>query len=366
MPAPRKSLQKPEQPSGLSKARRRIVVEGAIAPSSSSDTSYFASGNEKENIQFFSSGCSTVDEALGGGFAMRRVSNIVGDKSTGKTLLAMEAAANFALQYPDGVIRYAEAEDAFDSPYADALGIPMHRIELNKPGEKLNTVEDWYNDLNRWMDTQKGRPGLYIEDSLDALSDSAEMDRGFDEGSFGGNKPKQIGKLFRMINSRMAEQNVHLMIISQMRDKIGVTFGETKTRSGGKALDFYSAQIMWLADLGKIKRTVNGIERIVGIDVRAKIKKNKVGLAFREADYPVLFGYGIDDLTSMVEWLLATKREAILDKLGFSKSGYKTRLTSIRNKGGQPVQELRAQLRKHVREEWAKIETDFLPQSRKY
>jgi recombination protein RecA len=349
------------------------LVEGATAPSSDEDdvpptnskTSYFTSGTEDKDLEFFSSGCALVDEVLGGGYALGRTSNLVGDKSAGKTLLAMEGMANFALKYPDGAMRYAEAEDAFDERYAEALGAPVSRIEFNGKNP-MATIEDWYNDLNRWMDTQKDRPGLYIVDSLDALSDDAEMKREFDEGTFGGNKPKQIGKLFRMINERMAEQRVHLMVVSQLRDKIGVTFGETKTRSGGKALDFYASQIMWLAEIGKIKRTVNGIERVVGVDVRARVKKNKVGLPFRECEYPILFGYGVDDLQAMVDWLFAVKRDELLKEIGFSKTGAKIRINNIRNKGGAEAREMRNTLRALVRQEWAKIENSFLPQSSKY
>lgn len=353
--ATRKIIQ-PEEGSG----RRRIEVEGAPAPS------YFASGADKASLEFFSTGCGLIDEALGGGWALGRVSNIVGDRSAGKTLLAMESSANFALAFPDGAIRYAESEEAFDPPYASALGIPMDRIELNKDGVPLGTVEEWYDDLIRWLDATKGRPGLYIIDSLDALSDAAEMERGFDEGSFGGNKPKQIGKLFRMCIDRIAQERKHLMVISQLRDKLGVTFGETKTRSGGKALDFYATHIMWLAEKSKIKRKIGEVERIVGVEVQAYVKKNKVGLPFRKADYPVLYGYGVDDLMAMAEWAFEVKRDELMKELGFSKNGYKVRITNIRNKGGKEAQDMRAALRKLVRQEWARIETDFLPPSRKY
>ncbi len=339
--------------------RRRIVAEeGASAPS------YFASGADK-NLEFFSSGCALIDEALGGGWVLGRVSNVVGDKSAGKTLLAMESSANFALAYPDGMIRYGESESAFDVPYARALGMPVDRIEFNEKNP-MRTVEDLYDDLSRCLDAWKDRPGLYIIDSLDALSDAAEMDREFDEGSFGGTKPKAIGKLFRMLIERIEQQRVHFMVISQLRDKLGVTFGETKTRSGGKALDFYATHIMWLAEKAKLKRKIGEIERIVGVEVQAYVKKNKIGLPFRKADYSVLFGYGVDDLMAMAEWAYEVKRDELMKDLGFSKNGYKIRIANLRNKGGDEARDMRDALRKLVRQEWAKIETDFLPQSRKY
>src|ERR1019366_3976564 len=87
---------------------------------------YFSS--PKTGIEFISSGCHNLDLALGGGWAEGRVSNIVGDKSTGKSLLAIEACANFAIKYPKGTIRYREAEAAFDRPYAEALGMPVDHV----------------------------------------------------------------------------------------------------------------------------------------------------------------------------------------------------------------------------------------------
>jgi len=154
--------------------------------------------------------------------------------------------------------------------------------------------------------------------------------------------------------------------VSQLRDKIGVTFGETKTRSGGKALDFYASQIMWLAEIAKIKRKIGDVERVVGVDVKARVKKNKVGLPFRECEYPILFGYGVDDLLAMVSWLYDVKRDDALKDIGFSKNGYKIRINNIRNKGGEEARAMRKTLRAIVRREWAAIETSFLPQSSKY
>lgn len=360
---------------GAEPARERRALKTEVAPATSS---YFALGSEKTNIKFVSSGCCVMDEALGGGYALGRVANIVGDRSSGKTLKAMELCANFVRQYPKGWIRYAESEAAFDQEYAAALGIPISRIIFNDASPVLTakkegagmmeTVEDWYEDALHYLDDHKAskEPGLYIIDSLDALSDEAEQKREFDEGSYGGTKPKQIGKLFRTLVSRFEEQDVLLVVISQLRDKLNVTFGETKTRSGGRALDFYATHIVWLAELEKMKRTIDGIERVIGVKVEAYVKKNKVGLPFRRARYPILFGYGIDDLTAAVEWLIDSKREELLKDLGLSKSGYKVRLQSLRDKGGAEAAELRAALAKVVREEWAKVETTFLPKSTKY
>lgn len=379
-------------------AGRRIIGKAAErAPALSATATavnYFASGASKSNLRFTSSGCSLYDCALGGGYVLGRVVNIVGDKSSGKTLLAMEATANFARDYPNGWIRYAEAEAAFDQEYAAALGIPVDRIIFNDPDKMIATVEDLYEDLKWHLEKFSDRPGMYIIDSLDALSDEAELGREFDAGTYGGTKPKQIGQLFRRLVAKLERQGVTFIVISQLRDKLNVTFGETKTRSGGRALDFYASHIVWLAELGKLKRTFRGQERVVGLEVEAHVKKNKVGPAFRKARYTLLFGYGIDDMSASADFLCDVGREKLLHDIGMKKAAstraktradaddarskaaatpksaalpsYKDVIAELRDNGGPQARELNDKLATLVRQEWAIIEQEFLPKSTKY
>lgn len=352
--------------------RKRVVAEAATETPPARKRrvavaagSYFTS--EKTSLNFVKSGCVTMDCVLGGGWVLGRVANIVGDRSSGKTLLAIEACANFHRDYPNGAIRYAESESAFDEFYAAALGMPIESVEFNRD-RPMRTVEDWYNDTVRFLDAREkdGKPGLYILDSFDALSDDAELKREIDKGTFGAAKAKKSGELFRKLIDRIERSKVLLIVVSQIRDKLNVTFGETKTRSGGRALDFYATHIVWLAEIGKIKKTINKIDRPVGVNVKVRCKKNKVGLPFRECEYPIIFGYGIDDMTSSVEWLIAHGFEEDLDEVGMTKAGYKVRIAKLRDIGGGDVAEVRTKLAQLVQKRWAQVDESFMPKASKY
>src|SRR5216684_6169902 len=139
-------------------------------------------------LKFIHTGCTLLNCVIGGGWPLGRISNIKGDTSTGKSLLAIEACVNFARQYPQGKIFYREIESAFDTSYAAFLGMPLDRVDF---GDGFFTVEDVYEDISKILkDEAKAESGLYIIDSLDALSDRAELERDIDKGTFSANKPK--------------------------------------------------------------------------------------------------------------------------------------------------------------------------------
>lgn len=300
-------------------------------------------------LQFFSSGCTPLDLVLGGGYPLGRISNIIGDRSSGKTLLAIESCANFNITFHKGEIYYQEAEAAFDEDYAKRLGMPIDKINFVRD---IRTVEETFNKLSEIV--QNNKQTLYIIDSLDALSDKAELEREIDEGSYGGDKPKKMSELFRRLTKEIEKSQMHFMIISQERDKIGMTFGRKSSRSGGRALDFYASQIIWLAELGKRKKVIDKVDRKVGINVRIKCDKNKISMPFRECDIPIIFGYGIDDVTACLEWLKSVGR---LEESGFKTIGIENIETDAET--AQRVKELTINI-------WNEIEENFKPKVSKY
>tara|TARA_R100001460_G_scaffold27881_6_gene55916 strand:+ start:1687 stop:2709 length:1023 start_codon:yes stop_codon:yes gene_type:complete len=313
---------------------------------------------EEPKTATFSTGCTLLNCVLGGGWAYSRVANIIGDKSTGKTLLAIEACANFALENPTGKIVYVEAEAAFDEDYAESLGLPLGRVEFP---DGIDTVEDVFEDLDKRM--AEDVRTLYIIDSFDALSDRDEAKRAIDQGSYGQSKQKKTSELFRRMIQRFKRSNVTLLIISQVRDAIGVAFGDKLKRSGGRALDFYATHALWLAHLGQIKKTSKGVQRTVGVRVKAQCKKNKVGPAFRSCEFPLLFGYGVEDLQAGLDWLVEVKRT---DSIGMSLEDAKKLSSKVSKLTDEEYEQDRANVINAVKQVWMEIENGFKPRRRKY
>jgi recombination protein RecA len=309
----------------------------------------------KTSLKFIKSGCQLFDLALGGGWARGRMANIVGDKSTGKTLLAIEACANFARDIPEGDIYYREAEAAFDKPYAEAIGMPLDRVNFGEA--PLDTVEDMFEELTGIAEQAKV-PILYIVDSLDALTDREEVARDIDKGTYGAGKAKKLSELFRRLVRMLETKDITFMIVSQTRMKIGaLPFQKQWTRTGGRAIDFYASQVVYLAQTKLLTREVSKIKRPVGIEVLAKLDKNKVALPFREASYNIMFGFGIDDLRASLEWL---KAQGLLAQVGIHDKAIDIAAKRFKEKAF--VDKVNAV----VAQRWYEIESSFLPTERKY
>jgi recombination protein RecA len=325
--------------------------------------SYFVS--EKPNYSFISSGCALLDCVLGGGFPLGRITNIIGDKSTAKTALATEAVINFTLKYPDGAPAYRDTEAAFDLEYATAMGLDRGKVDLGDPDKPITTVEDFMREFNDYLAerVKTKTPGMYVIDCLDALSDEGEMDRDVGDKSYGMAKPKLLSEFFRKTARKIETSKVNLLIISQVRDNIGAMFGEKYRRSGGKALDFYSSQCLWLAHIETLKKEINKVKRPYGVSIRAKCKKNKVALPLRECDFDFRFGFGVEDAEASVAWLKEVGR---LRDADLNPSDYKEYVRAFDDMSSQDYEKERRKLGAAVRNVWREIEVSFLPKRSKY
>lgn len=319
----------------------------------------------ESSCEFLPSGSTLLDQVLGGGWAQSRIINLVGDRSSGKTLLAIEACANFAAKFKAKDICYAEAEAAFDSNYAKSIGLP-DGVHFLTEEEQFDTVEGWYEHFKGWLTKRKSNQGpcLYILDSMDALSDDAEMKREIGEGSFGAAKAKKLSELFRRIVRLAQKKQCTLIVISQLREAIGVMFGEKHRRSGGKALDFYCSQIVWLAERGKIKQKVRGKDYTIGLNVLARTKKNKVGIPFRDANLTIIFSYGVDDEISMLDWLKEQKAENLI--VMEPKACREAIMECRKNGERDALADISDDLKAAVRKRWRQIEKQLAPTMKKY
>ena len=320
------------------------------------------STNGRAPLQFVGSGSMLLDRVLGNnGWAVGRVANLVGDRSSGKTLIAVEACANFMhyVASPND-IRYVEAEMAYDEEYGRQIGMP----EDVHPVDNIGTVEALFKDLGEFTTARKGckTPSLYVVDSLDAMSDEAELKRDMGDGTYGTAKAKMMSEGFRRLISAISDANCTVLIISQMRDKINVMFGEKHTRSGGRALDFYASQIVWLSEIGKITKVVGGIKYTTGTHIKARNKKCKVGPAFRDAEMTLWFKYGIDDEGSMLDYLTGAKMLSTKEADDIYAQMYEARKAQDR----EWMEAINAYLREMVADHWDSVEAQLEPPMRKY
>jgi recombination protein RecA len=251
-------------------------------------------------------------------------------------------------------VMYREAEQAFNPQYAAALGMPMDNVDFGD--NPLDTVEDLFEDLERVVKRKSKHPVLYFCDSLDALSDRAEMERDMDKGSYGAEKAKKLSQMFRRTVRDLGRSNVTVGIVSQVRDKIGAMFGRKTTRSGGRALDFYASQVVYLAHIGIVNKTVSNIKRATGVKIKAMVDKNKVSLAYRDAEFQIQFGYGVNDALACLEWL---KQVGSLKESGVKPDEIKTRARQM------DAAEL-AQVHAIVEARWFELEKSFIPDRKKY
>ena len=255
-----------------------------------------------------------------GGWAAGRMSHIVGDSTAGKSFVALSGCAELLYSglFDNTLPYYDDAEAANQFNMKKLFGSKSELIlapEYAEDGSPVfsATVEEFHdNVLEKCIE---GHPFLYILDSMDSIDtddDAVKAEKDMKarkegkkiKGSYGMGKAKANSDLLKRMCGRIEKTNSHLQIISQTRDDVNPVTFSTKTHSGGRALKFYATHQVWLAVVGTITKEVRGKKRVIGVNVRAKITKNKVTGKVREVDFPIYYDYGIDDIGSMVDWMV--------------------------------------------------------------
>ncbi len=249
-------------------------------------------------IERISSGSLLLDEALGGGYPKGRIIEIVGPESSGKSTLMLHLVAE--AQRDGGLCAFVDAENALDIGYARQLGVDVDSLIISQPncGEEALRITEHL--------TRTGKISVIVIDSVAALVPKAEV-----EGEIGdshvGRQARLMSQALRALAPLANKTNTIIAFINQYRMKIGVMFGDPRTTPGGQALKYYSSQRVEISRRAINKDPSTG--EVQSIRSRVKVIKNKVAAPFREAEFNIIFGYGIDQLTEILE--LAIERDLI-------------------------------------------------------
>ena len=272
---------------------------------------YFLDGTDTTPTDikdFISTGSSMLDLAISnkpnGGVAVGRITEINGLESSGKSLLGAHILAE--TQKKGGVAVYIDTETSVSQEFMDVIGIDMSKMLYLH----LETVEDIFEAIEEIVtkvrESDKDRLVTILVDSLAAATTKVELEADFDKDGWATAKAIIISKAMRKITQLIGREKIALIFTNQLRQKLGVMFGDPWTTSGGKALPFHASTRIRLKNMGQIKDTA---KNVLGMKCRAQIVKNRLGPPLRHADYDMYFDRGIDNYGA---WLTVLKEHKLV------------------------------------------------------
>lgn len=279
---------------------------------------YFLDNTEEtptDLTEWVSTGSSTLDLAIAnrpnGGLPVGRIAEFTGLEAAGKSLIMAHLLAN--TQKKGGLAVYIDTENALSEEFLRAIGVDVANM-LYIP---LETIEDIFEAIENIIESirksSKDRLVTIVVDSVAAATTKVELEADYDKDGWATTKAILMSKAMRKITNMIGKQRIVLAFTNQLREKMGVMFGDKYTTSGGKALGFHASVRVRLQSVGKLKAKIGSKEIIVGVETEATVTKNRLGPPYKKAKFEIYFDSGINDLGS---WFTLLKEYGVLSGTG--------------------------------------------------